>query len=100
MGSVVQTRLNPETQALLDRLVQEKGLTPSEALRRGIKLLADAELQPRRRGLIGAGEFDSGLPDLATNKKYMDSFGMKSMGKGWKPPTGNRASLPASISTC
>jgi hypothetical protein len=89
MSTVVQTRLNPETQALLDRLVEEKGLTPSEALRRGIKLLAEAELKPRRRGLIGAGMFDSGVSDLSTNKKYMEDFGVKSMGKGWKRPTGN-----------
>ena len=31
--------------------------------------------------LIGIGEFDSGLPDLATNKKYMEGFGQKSMGR-------------------
>jgi hypothetical protein len=31
-----------------------------------------AESKPR---LIGVGEFDSGIPDLATNKKYMEGFG-------------------------
>ena len=30
---------------------------------------------PTRRKLIGVGEFDSGLTDLATNKKYMEGFG-------------------------
>jgi hypothetical protein len=75
MGTVAQTRLNSETQDLLDRLVSERGYTASEALRRGIVLLADAELAPRRRGLIGAGKFDSGISDLSTNKKYMEDFG-------------------------
>jgi hypothetical protein len=31
-----------------------------------------AESRPR---LIGVGEFDSGISDLATNKKYMEGFG-------------------------
>jgi len=75
MGSVVQTRLDQETQSLLDRLVNEAGWTTSEVLRKGIKLVAASELPQRRRGLIGAGMFDSGLPDLSTNKKYMEDFG-------------------------
>ncbi len=74
MGTVVQTRLDQETQSLLDRLVSEAGLTTSEVLRKGIKLVAAAEL-PHRRGLIGAGEFDSGVSDLSTNKKYMEDYG-------------------------
>jgi hypothetical protein len=75
MSTIVQTRLDDETQSLLDRLVSEAGLTTSEILRKGIKLVAAAELPPRRRGLIGAGMFDSGVSDLSTNKKYMEDFG-------------------------
>jgi hypothetical protein len=75
MSTIVQTRLDDETQSLLDRLVSEAGLTTSEILRKGIKLVAAAELAPRRRGLIGAGMFDSGVSDLSTNKKYMEDFG-------------------------
>ena len=75
MASVVQTRLDPETQDLLDRLIREGGYTASEILRKGIKLVAADELPVKRRGLIGAGMYDSGLPDLATNKKYMADFG-------------------------
>jgi hypothetical protein len=75
MGTTVQTRLDHETQSLLKRLVEEGGLTTSEVLRKGIKLVAEAELPQRRRGLIGVGKFDSGIPDLATNKKYMEDFG-------------------------
>jgi hypothetical protein len=36
--------------------------------------------------MIGVGEFDSGIPDLATNKKHMEGFGVKSMGRGWRRP--------------
>ena len=75
MSTIVQTRLDDETQTLLDRLVSEAGLTTSEILRKGIKLVAAAELPQRRRGLIGAGMFDSGVSDLSTNKKYMEDFG-------------------------
>ena len=75
MGTIVQTRLDEETQSLLDRLVSEAGLTTSEVLRKGIKLVAAAELPLRGRGLIGAGMFDSGVSDLSTNKKYMEDFG-------------------------
>jgi hypothetical protein len=31
--------------------------------------------RPRHR-IIGLGQFDSGLPDLATNKEYMEGFGL------------------------
>jgi hypothetical protein len=86
VGTVVQTRLDHETQSLLDRLVNEAGLTTSEVLRKGIKLVAATELPQRRRGLIGVGMYDSGIPDLATNKKHMEDFGVKSMGKGWIRP--------------
>jgi hypothetical protein len=29
----------------------------------------------KRRKIIGTGQFCSGVPDLATNKKYMEEFG-------------------------
>jgi hypothetical protein len=42
-----------------------------------------SEYQPELRALrkfIGLGAFDSGLSDLATNKKYMEDFGLHSKG--------------------
>ena len=33
------------------------------------------------RKFIGTGAFDSGLSDLATNKKYLEYLGLKSMGR-------------------
>jgi hypothetical protein len=37
---------------------------------------------PPRRKLIGAGMFDSGIPDLSTNKKYMEGLGSKGLKQG------------------
>ncbi len=46
-----------------------------------------SKFQPELRAprkFIGAGAFDSGLSDLATNKKYMGDFGHHSKGQGGK----------------
>jgi len=31
--------------------------------------------------LIGIGMFDSGIPDLGSNKKHLEGFGQKSIGR-------------------
>jgi hypothetical protein len=36
--------------------------------------------------LIGIGMYDSGVSSLATNKKYMEDFGKKSMGRALRKP--------------
>jgi hypothetical protein len=36
--------------------------------------------------LVGVGMFDSSIPDLATNKKYMEGYGQKSMGRKMPKP--------------
>ena len=49
----------------------------------GKRLLIQVELEQtkngkkssKRRKIIGTGQFCSGIPDLATNKKYMEGFG-------------------------
>jgi len=85
MGAVVQVRLDNELREKLDRAARRLGLSRSEALREGIRLVeksASANAVPR---LIGIGCLDYGPGDLATNKKYLKSLGVKSMGKGWRP---------------
>ena len=68
-------------QAKLKKLVKRTKLTPSEVLREGLisleMRLDDAERSTRKPRLTGAGEFDSGVSDLATNKKHMEGFGKK-----------------------
>ncbi len=85
MKASVQARLDEETQAALDRLVRRHGWSPSEVVREGIRLVEKHHAPPRRK-LIGIGRYDSGVSDLATNKKYMVDFGQKSMGRGWRKP--------------
>jgi predicted transcriptional regulator len=82
MKASVQARLDEETQAALDRLVRRQNLTSSEVVREGIRLMDKQHTAPPRRRLIGAGMFDSGIPDLATNKKYMEGFGSKGLKQG------------------
>jgi hypothetical protein len=86
MGTTIQARLDEETQAALERLVRDNGWTASQAIRACIREAAGRRAPKPRPRLIGVGMFDSGIHDLATNKKHMRNFGVKSMGKGWRPP--------------
>jgi hypothetical protein len=78
----VQARLDEETQAALDRLVERHGMKPSEVVRRGIRLLAKEAEATKPIEIIGLGKYDSGLTDLSTNKRYMAGFGAHSRIKG------------------
>ncbi len=91
MKTSVQARLDEETQAALDRLVHRHGLSVSEVIREGIRLVEKRNGSQPRRKLIGIGRFASGIPDLATNKKYMEDFGKKSMGRVRRKPVRNSA---------
>jgi hypothetical protein len=82
MRTTVQTRLDDKTREILDALVKRKGWTASDVLRKGIHLVArEAEEAPRIR-IHGLGEFDFGVSDLSTNKKYMVGFGGSSFASG------------------
>ena len=50
--------------------------TPSEIVREGLRLVrkAHSTISAAHR-IIGTGKFRSGIPDLATNKKYLEGFG-------------------------
>lgn len=86
MKTSVQARLDEETQAALDGLVRRLGWTPSKVVREGIRLVDKQHAKPSSRKLIGVGEFDSGISDLGSNKKYLEDLGVKSMGLGWRRP--------------
>ncbi len=77
MKTTVQARLDEVTQRALNRLVQRHGLSTSEIVREGIRLVEKQVAAPKGPRLIGAGMFDSGIPDLSTNRKYMQGLGLK-----------------------
>ena len=85
MKTSVQARLDGETQAALEKLVRRLGWSTSEVVREGIRLV-EKNHAPTHRKLIGIGMYDSGVSGLATNKKYMEDFGKKSMGRAWRKP--------------
>ena len=74
MKTLVQARLDEETQATLDRLVRRHGWTTSKVVREGIRLVEKHHIgQPTR--MIGIGMFASGTPDMGSNKKYLEGLG-------------------------
>lgn len=79
---MAQLRLDPETRRVLDGLVKRNGWTTSEVLRKGIHLVAKEAEQTPRIKIHGLGEFDFGVSDLSTNKKYMEGFGRSSLAGG------------------
>jgi hypothetical protein len=86
MKTSVQARLDPESQAALDDLVRRLGWSPSRVVRESLRLMERQHAAAPRRRLIGIGLCDSGVSDLATNKKHMEDFGGKSMGRGKRKP--------------
>ncbi len=86
MKTSVQARLDEESGAALNRLVRRHGWSVSRVVREGIRLVEQLHASPPRRKLIGIGKYDSGIADLATNKKHMEDFGKKSMGRVRRKP--------------
>ena len=90
MGTTVQARLDDEIQADLEDLAKRLGVSQSEVVREGIRLMKQKhEPQPRRK-LIGVGMFSSGLTDLSTNPKYMEGFGRDNEQFSAKPTAKSR----------
>ena len=78
MKSYIHARLTDDDRIVLDRLKRTTGRTESELVRRGLKLVAEAEdRQPSALDLAGrsVGRFKKGPRDLSTNKKRLEGFG-------------------------
>ena len=76
MKNTVQARLDDESQAALDRLVQRLGWSPSRVVRESLRLMMlHHDAAGKKRKIAGIGEFDSGLPDLGSNRKHLEGFG-------------------------
>ncbi|MBB6146397.1 Arc/MetJ-type ribon-helix-helix transcriptional regulator [Silvibacterium bohemicum] len=75
MKTVVQARLDEDTRKDLDRLVRNLGLSASEIVREGIRLVKEQHAKPRPKKIVGLGQFDSGITDLGSNKKHLEGYG-------------------------
>jgi hypothetical protein len=84
MKTSVQARLDEETHAALEVLVRRNGWSTSRAVREGLQLLVRQQSGGTAKRMIGIGIFDSGIPDLGSNKKYLEGLGSNS-GMGPKP---------------
>lgn len=78
MATTVQARLDDESQKALERLTHKLSMTPSQVVRESLvcMLKAQEDKAAKQPKFIGIGKFDSGVSDLATNKKYMEDFGL------------------------
>jgi len=81
MKTSVQARLDEESAAALETLERRLGLSPSEIVRASLRLMVSHQATPTPKKIIGLGKFESGVPGLATNKKHMEGYGEKSMGR-------------------
>jgi hypothetical protein len=76
MKTTVQARLDDESQAALKHLTRRLGWSPSRVVREGLRLMVrQYGAAPKKRKIIGMGEFDSGIPDLGSNKKHLEGYG-------------------------
>ena len=75
MSATVQARLDLETRQALDSLVRRLGWSPSRVVRESLRLMSRQHSAFPRRKVIGVGKFDSGFPDLGSNKQHMKGFG-------------------------
>jgi hypothetical protein len=75
MASVIHARLDADSDSLRSELQNQLGWTDSQIVREGIKSLSALVRTDGKRKIIGLGKFESGIHDLASNKKHFKGFG-------------------------
>jgi hypothetical protein len=75
MRFAIQARLDERSRKRLAVLVRELGWTPSRVVREGLRVLEASYLRRRNPRIIGLGKFESGVPDLGSNKKRLRNLG-------------------------
>lgn len=75
MGNTIQARLDSQSKKRLAALVRAFGWTPSQVVREALRVLEATRLRKKKRAIIGLGKFNSGISDLATNKKHLEGYG-------------------------
>jgi hypothetical protein len=76
MSVLIHARLDANTERQLARLRRVTGLTDSELVRRGLQALAALPVRGSRT-IVGLGAFESGRPDLGSNRAHLRGFGRK-----------------------
>ena len=77
MARVVQARLDDDTEKLLGELRRRTRLSDSELVRRAIRSLAVLPSSGGGPRVVGIGRFQSGIPDLGSNKAHLKNFGRR-----------------------
>jgi hypothetical protein len=72
---LIHARLDPATARVLRDLQRQLGWNGSRIVREGIKSLSGLVSPGHRRRIIGLGKFESGIPDLGSNKAHLKGFG-------------------------
>ena len=75
MSRVIHARIDEETEKVLKELKRRLGWNDSNVVREGIKALSVMLVPKRRRKVYGLGRFESGIPDLGSNKDHLEGFG-------------------------
>jgi hypothetical protein len=78
MKAYIHARLDANDRVVLQQLKRATGRTESELIRRGLRLVAEAE--GRQRSALdvagrSVGRFQKGPRDLSTNRKHLRGFG-------------------------
>ena len=76
MRATIQARLDPEAQQAVETLTRRLGMSPSEVVRASLLFMVKQQPVPKKKTFLGVGKFESGIGDLATNKKHMEGFGL------------------------
>lgn len=75
MSQTIQARLDADTANLRDELRRRLGMSDSDIVREGIKALAPLIPPMKPKKFVGQGKYDTGIPDLGSNKKYLEGLG-------------------------
>jgi hypothetical protein len=75
MRSSIHVGLDARSRKRLAALVRELGWTPSQVVREGLRVLEASHLRQKRQGVIGLGDFRSGVSNLGSDRKHLRDFG-------------------------
>jgi hypothetical protein len=76
MSRVIHARIDEETDKTLKELRRRLGWNDSNIVREGIKALSFMLVRRRKQRIVGLGSFESGIPDLGSNKQHLEGFGL------------------------